>query len=405
MGATETVAHLCAFERRGAGTDTERRAALWLAEELAVSGREARLESFWCRPNWALAHAWHAALAVAGSIVSVYAPRPGGAVLLVALLSVVADAFTGTSLGRRLTPEHASQNVVSSATKDGAQRVHLILTANYDAGRAGFFYREGFRAITARMRTATGGLTPGWLGWFSIAIAWLVAVAILRVEGDHGRTIGALQLPPTAALLVAFAALLEIASADFSPAAGDNGSGVAAAVAVARALDAAPPRHLTVEVVLQGAGDVTGIGLSKHLRARRRELKRANTVVLGIAACGAGQPRWWTSDGPLVPLRYFRRLRNLCGELATREPQLGARAHHGRGSSPALNARLKRLPAIAFGCLDHRDIVPRAHRAGDSADALDARALASTIEFGLILVDAVEAAVGETRRAERAIPA
>ena len=78
MRATEIASRLEGFRGRVAGSDAERRAANWLAEELAASGRDVSVEPFWCRPNWALAHCWHIALAVAGSLISV-ASAPVGA--------------------------------------------------------------------------------------------------------------------------------------------------------------------------------------------------------------------------------------------------------------------------------------------------------------------------------------
>ena len=68
MRPLETTALLASFERRGPGTDAERRAARKLAQELFRAGHKVRTESFWCRPNWALAQAWHGLLAVAGSL-------------------------------------------------------------------------------------------------------------------------------------------------------------------------------------------------------------------------------------------------------------------------------------------------------------------------------------------------
>jgi len=65
MPAAQTAAQLTEFERRGAGTNSERLAALWLSQETESPHREATLETFWCRPNWALAHSWHALLAIA----------------------------------------------------------------------------------------------------------------------------------------------------------------------------------------------------------------------------------------------------------------------------------------------------------------------------------------------------
>jgi Peptidase family M28 len=394
MRAAQTVSGLTSFARRGAGTDAERRAALWLAGELQSSRREATVETFWCRPNWALAHAWHSLLGLAGSLVIVSDPKLGGAIVILALVSVAADSLTGQSLGRRLSPERASQNVVSRTDDDDDdQRITLIVTSNYDAGRTGLVNRDGPRSLAAWARrvAADGRLTLGWLGWLEVCLAWLVVVAFLRNAGATGSPIGVAQLIPTFALVLELALLLDLAVSEFGPGAGDNASGTAVALALVGALDAAPPRRLSVELVLQGAGDGSMIGLAKHLRTHRRELRPANTVVLGIAACGQGQPRWWVSDGALVPLRYLGRLRGLAEQVGGAGTNLDARAHRGRGATPALPGRAAGLPALAIGCLDARGLAPRSHQARDVADSLDPGVMDALLEFALTLVDAIDA--------------
>jgi hypothetical protein len=396
MRLAETIAGLTKFDGRRSGTDAERRAANWLGSELSASGRDARLEPFWCRPNWALGHAWHVALGLAGSLVAASEPRVGGAIVLVALLSLIADAVIGFSPGRRLTPERASQNVVAAAD-DTDDRVRLIVTANYDAGRAGLMYRDGLRGWAARMRDGARGLAPGWLAWTSLALVWLLVVAIIRSTGSHGGAIGVAQLIPTVALVLALALLLDQAGAATGPAAGDNASGVAVALALVRALDAAPPSRLAVEVVLEGAGEGGGLGLRRHLRARRRLLRPHNTIVLGIAACGSGQPRWWTSDGAFLPLRFHPRLRALCQQVASEESHLRAAPHRGRGATPALPARAAGIPAIAIGCLDGRGLAARSHQATDTAELIDEASLAATLAMALALVDAIDLDLARTR--------
>jgi hypothetical protein len=399
MGTVETVSALAAFDRRGAGSDAERRAALWLARELETSGREARIEPFWCRPNWALAHVWHIGLGLAGALLAVSSPYVGAALILASLVSVVTDGLFGLSPGRRLTPERASQNVVGparsadrpSSEAERSRHVRLIITANYDAGRTGLVYQDRLRTPLAWLKRSLRGLTPGWLGWLVIALLWLELTAIARVLGSHGTLIGALQLPPTIALVLGLALLLDAASASFGPAAGDNGSGVAVALALARALDAAPPRRATVELVLQGAGDGSGIGLRSFLRAHRSSLKPPGVVVLGIAPCAAGAPCWWVSDGALLPIHSFPQLRSLCAEVAAQNPELGARSYPGWGASPSLAARLRRLPAISIGCADERGTAPRSHQLADTPDGVDSSALDGAVEFGLLLVDALDA--------------
>jgi hypothetical protein len=431
MRPRETITALAAFEGRGPGTDAERRAAQWLARDLVASRQRVRVETFWCRPNWALAHAWHVALALVGSLLSVSDPTIGAALLAVALASIVADDVLGTSLGRRLTPERASQNVIATArsSRPGAgpgtgagpgsgpgagprsgpgsdPPARLIVTANYDAGRTGLIYRDPVRAAAARVRRATGGLAPGWLAWVVVAIAYELAIAIVRVAQHHPpHALGVLQLPPAVALVLALALLLEAAGAGFGPGAGDNASGTAVALELARtatpdvaravtadlAGTAAPDvtravtADLAIELVLQGAGQDEQIGLRRYLRARKRELRHANVAVLGIAASGAGEPAWWFSDGRLVPVRYGRGLRTLA-------ERTGATTHRGRGSTPALPARAAGLPAIAIGCLDDRGLSPRSHQRTDTQDHIDEAALNRAIALGLTLIAAITSA-------------
>jgi Peptidase family M28 len=406
----ETIRALGAFERRGPGTDAERRAARWLARELLAQRHRLRIEPFWCRPNWALAHAWHLAAALAGSLLSIGHPTLGAAVLVAALISIGADGLFGISPGRRLTPERASQNVVASppaVTHEepdvaahpappsvAPDKATLIITANYDAGRTALVYRDPFRRAAAGLRRLAGPAALGWLAWLSIAVAWLAVIAVVRTTTPHpSSTLGALQLPPTVALVLGLALLLEAAGAAYGPAAGDNGSGTAVAIALARVLAAAPPRHLTPTLVLQGAGEGHEIGLRRYLKTHRHELRPANAIVLGIAPCGAGHPRWWLSDGRLLPIPSTRRLREIAATVAADHPHLNAQAHRGRGATPALRARARRLPAIAIGSLDRKGLASRSHQPGDAPDHIDPHALDRAIEFGLILISTIDAAL------------
>jgi Peptidase family M28 len=386
---TETVSGLAGFKRRGPGTDAERRAATWLGDELVRGGRDVRIEPFWCRPNWALAHTWHVALAIAGSLIAIPSHTVGAVLVAMALVSIAADATIGISLGRRLTPERASQNVVATPPGEPAHPVRLIITANYDSGRTGVAYRDPFRGIAAALRRLLGGVPPGWLAWITIATAWLLGTAVMRIAGVSKQTVGAVQLVPTVALLIAVPLLLDIAGADWSPGANDNASGVAVALALVSALDAAPPAGVVVDLVLAGAGEGGGIGLRKYLRANRREVQPGNAIVLGVAPSGGGRPRWWLSDGPFIPLRYSARLRRLCAQIVSGEPHLGAAEHRGRGATPALPARARRLPSIAIGCLDDRGLAPRSHQVRDTSEAVDPKAMDDALQFAVMLADAI----------------
>jgi Peptidase family M28 len=423
MRPLETIRGLTAFERRGPGTDAERRAARWLAGERIGARLRVRVETFWCRPNWAMAHAWHVALALVGSLLAPSSPTIGAILLAIALGSTISDEVTGVSLGRRLTPERASQNVVATAASPKSSapeaKTPLIITANYDAGRTALVYRDPLRGAAARLRNLAGPAALGWLAWLSIAIAWLLAVAIVRTSASGSSTaLGLIQLPPTVGLVLGLALLLEAAGAPYGPAANDNASGIAVATALIRALAQNPPDNLAVELVLAGAGNGGEIGIRRYLRIRRRELRRANAIVIGIAPSGTGHLHYWRSDGRLVPLGYARPLRALASEALAPEAlasaalasdaiasgALGANPtpatpHRDRGASPAQPARARGLAAIAIGCLDQRGVAPRSHQANDDQATIDEATLDRTATVVKTLIDAIDAslaAAGQT---------
>jgi hypothetical protein len=412
MQPLETIAGLAAFERRGPGTDAERRAARWLAASLLGKRQRVRLETFWCRPNWAMAHAWHVALALLGSLLSPSHPTIGTVLLAIALVSVITDEVTGVSLGRRLTPERASQNVIvrpaTAQTEPGeepARRTPLIVTANYDAGRTALIDRDAPRRVAAYLGRVAGPLALGWLAWLSIAIIWLLATAIIRLTSHHAPSeLGAIQLPPTIALVFGLALLLEAAAAAPGPAANDNASGAATAIALTQALTTNLPANLVPELVLAGAGEGGHIGIRRHLRQNRRELKRDNAIVLGIAPCGSGELHYWKTDGPLIPLRYARPIQDLAHETTsvTSVPSAtsvtSATPHRARGATPAFAARARGLAAGALGRLDHHGLPPRSHQPTDQAEAIDETALDETIQFAIQLTEAIDASIGASRR-------
>jgi hypothetical protein len=356
---------------------------------------------------------WHVALAIAGSLIALALPIAGIVLLAVALISVLADAFTGRSLGRRLSPERASQNVIAVPAEPSAGNIRLVVTANYDAGRLGLAYRA--RPVTSQLVNALRGVSPGWIGWLAITIAWLLAIAALRQAGHTSGAIGALQFPPTVALLLGLALLIDLATGLWSPAAGDNATGVAAAMQVAESIAAAPPQNLTVELLLAGAGDAEQIGLRHHLRGirrgqtrrwlRRQATARSHTIVVCIGASGDGAPHWWESDGTLIPLRYSATLRRACARIGLDEAHLELGSHRGRSNTGAYAARAAGLPALTIGCLDVHHAAPHSHLKTDTTVAVDRSSLGRTIQFALLLVDAIDAEVGRTEPRSAATPA
>ncbi len=284
MDLADTVAQLVRFERRGPGTDAERRAALWLARRLRAGGREAEVETVWVRPHETAALALHALAGVAGSVLAAFVPIAGVAVLAAALASLVLDVLGRLWLLRRLTFRRATQNVVSPPPpRSGAEpALRLVVTAAYDAGRTAIVRRDSLARLAARARARLGGRLPGWRGVLVAATALALAASAGRLATE-AQWVAVVQLLPTVVLLVALALLVDAAAGEVSPSA-SPASAVAVALALVEALDEAPPRHLGVEVLLAGAG--TGPALGARASCSRD------------AVLGAPRRRWFSTSSP-----------------------------------------------------------------------------------------------------------
>ena len=127
--------------------------------------------------------------------------------------------------------------------------------------------------------------------------------------------------------------------------------------------------------------------MRRYLKAHRRKLRDRTTIVIGLAASGDGPPRWWRSDGRLIPIRYTRRLNELAETAAEGE----ATRWRGRGGTPALPARMRGLPAIAIGTIDAANQIER-----DADKPLQ--------QFALRLTEAIDSALEPDRTADEPAP-
>jgi hypothetical protein len=392
---------LCAFRGRAAGSDAERRAANRLAARLRETGRPTDVEPLWVNPYAAATYALHAALAAAGGLLAVAVPVAGLAVVAATLVSLVLDLSGVAFLLRRCTPRRATQNVVAGPGEDVPRPVVLVIAAHYDAPRVGLARRERLRRLEARARAALGGHAPGPFGLLAAAVTIVAGCCALRVAGTEGTVVSVVQLIPTVGLVLAVAALLDLALAPPGPGANDPASGVAVALAVADALSDLPPRAVTVEVVFAGAGagPGPGLGMRAQVRALRRGRRREDVIVIGLGPCGRGRVRWLTREGALLARGTHRRMGELCAAVAAEEAHLGAAPAATRTVTAAHAARAAGLPAVAIACLDADGIAAGSGQLGDVPERLDARAMRDAVEFCLALVAKVDDEVAERRGA------
>lgn len=401
MDPLEEIEDLVGFERRGPGTDAERRAAGHLARRLEDLDRQATIEPTRVWPSYALAHALNSVLALLASVVSVSAPRVGFALALVAVVSTLGDLTGRLYLARRLTGRRASQNVVSTAVSDRPGT--LILVAHYDAARTGLVFDPRIlgrgAALGARLNRPLGAFEP--LFWSMVAVT---VCAALRVNGIDALWLSAVQFPPTVALVIGVALLLNIAVSPIGPGAGDNASGVATVLRLAGRYGRGALEHYDVWVLLTGAEESLLLGMHEWMKRHRRELDPERTVFLNIDNVGHGTVRYLTKEGFVFARPYHPRLVGMCREIAEEdaERRFAARGYASRFATDALVARRAGYPAITVTCLNAIDYAPHYHQMTDTPGNVEPEALDRAYEFCAALIERLDERVGpELSSAER----
>ena len=375
---------LVAFDGRWPGTDAERRAAGHLEQRLQALGRDADVEPTSIFPNYPVTHAIHALIGIVGSVLSVYQPVVGAALVLFATVSTFGD-LTGTFyLVRRLTGRRASQNV--SSTEGGDKPGVVILTAHYDAARTGTVFSR--RAV--ERRATFGKLIRRGLGPFEPffwALFLILVCTIVRLIGFEGTPFTVAQFIPTVVLIASIPLFVDIALSAIVPGANDNASGVATVLRLAERYGGRL-EHFDLWVVFPGAEEGLLLGMREWMRVHKRNLDRERTVFLNVDIAGNGTVRWIEKEGFVMAMRYHPTLVDMCEEIGN------GRAMTSRGATDALIPRAAGYPAITITSRNALDYAPNWHQPTDTPDRIDLDSLDRTYDFCCALIERLDASIG-----------
>ncbi len=403
-GRMELIRELCSFEGRGPGTDAERRAANMLAGRLRAIRRRVQVEPFFAHPQYAVVHLIHAALGVAGSIVSTIEPAIGFALVFLAAVSTYLDLNTRLYLVRSLLFRRVSQNVVSRGDRPDAS-ARLILTAHYDAARTGYVFSKAsdrIRRLPERIRLALG---PFRL-FFWLGLAPLLPILGARMAGLDATWLSALQAVPTIVLIVAAFLLIDIALSAIVPGAYDNASGVAAVLSASDELRASPPPNLDVWVVLTGSEESFCEGIRAFVGRHRDALDRDSTYFINVDSVSHGGVAYEISQGAVISVPHDPELIELCEALALSGLAPAPRPIRHPLLDDALPPRIYGYRVITIRTTDEEgNLAPWYHTLEDVPDRVDPDALTRATEFVVSLAGLIDREVGRGARPEAEEPA
>ncbi len=327
---------------RGSASRDEQDAARWAAARLEECGATGvGVERYAGRTTNSWSFAGHSAIALAGQLLG----GVGGAlVALASLVSLERDASGRSPWRRRLAGGAEGASAFGQVPASGERRGAVVIVAHIDTAKTGLAWHPRVTQLGAQRNLARRAMDPV-MGLQAAAIAGSAVTALLPRRSVVRRVVG---IPAAALNLVAIALNLDIARSPVVPGANDNASGVAAALAVARAFAANPPGNVDLEIALVGSEEVGMAGFHAWLERRQAALDPSRTLVLGLDTVGSGTPIVAAAEGAVATHRYPEGALELVdeGALLAGEPE-PQRWRIGAWTDPLL-ALLRGYPAASI---------------------------------------------------------
>ncbi len=374
------VEALAGMPRGSAGRD-EQDAARWAAARLEECGAAGvGVERYAGRTTNSWSFATHSAVALAGQLLG----GVGGAlVALASLVSLERDASGRSPWRRRLAGGAEGASAFGRVPAAGERRGAVVIVAHIDTAKTGLAWHPRVTQLGAQRNLARRAMDPV-MGLQAAAIAGSALAALLPRRSVVRRLVA---IPAAALNLLAIFLNLDIARSPAVPGANDNASGVAAALAVARAFVARPPENVDLEIALVGSEEVGMAGFHAWIERRQAALDPSRTLVLGLDTVGSGTPIVAAAEGAVATHRYPEDALELVdeGALLAGEPEL-QRWRIGGWTDPLL-ALLRGYPAASILSVGP-GYYPHYHHPSDLPEFVDYESVAACARIAAGTVEA-----------------
>ncbi len=277
-------------------------AAEWVAERLrGLGATDVRVEServhgtYW----WPLGLAAMAGVAAGG--LALRGHRAAGAALAgLAGLAAADDLPPGRRRLRSLLPQRTASTVVGELGPPDAERT-VVLVAHHDAAHAGLLYHPAIPELVF-------GRFPWLIDRVDTSPPLMAPVLAIPLMVGGGALAGrpALVKAGTAVSALSAAALADIGRRETVPGANDNATGVAALLAIARALSEHPSERVRLMLVSTSEESMCE-GMQSFCGRHLRELPSESTFFMALDTLGSPHLLALRGEGMLRMREYPRR--------------------------------------------------------------------------------------------------
>lgn len=349
-------------------SDGERRAADWLHERLDGYGCDTTVEQVPAYPSYAVPIGLLSAVAAAGAWAGGRGHRFLGSLAAGLAAAGIVDDITaggGNTFRRLFLRARTAYNVVA-VTGDPAATRTLVVLAHHDAAPSGVVFDATVNDWVARRHPdLVERMTSNPPLWWPV-----IAGPVLACAGSATGS-AALRRAGLALSVASAAAMADIASRGPVPGANDNLSGVAALVAVARALQEQPVRGLRVMLVSAGAEEAIQQGIRGFADRHFGSLPRNGTTFLNLDTVGSGRLVLLDGEGPVRMHDYDRATLDLVARCADEAGVPLLRGLRSRNSTDGSVPLRHGYPTATLVSVDDRKLLPHYHQDTDLPEHVD----------------------------------
>jgi hypothetical protein len=363
MDPRHTIEHLTTWDRPSA-SDGERRAAVWISDQLNRMGIESRVEEESAHGTYWWPVGIFTALGAAAGLL--------GRRVLGTLLGAFAAFGVWEECGlwhghwtRRLLPKRSTWNVVGRGGDADAKRT-VVLVAHHDAAHTGLAF--DFTAVRWYARRFPHLVEQGrvWPGTMSLVFGGPLLVALGSLLGSRlVRKLG------TVVSLGSTLSMADIGMRKVVPGANDNLSAVAAMLQVAENVAADPVEGLRVLFVSTGSEESFEEGMAAFIDRHEHELPRESTDIIVLDTVGSPRLILLEGEGMLTRRPYDGPLKD---EIEAGAGDAGVdllREHWLSFGSDALIALRRGYRTALIASFDEDKLPSNYHQHTDTADRID----------------------------------
>jgi len=359
---------------RGAQTEAEREAALYIKGRLEEHAPDTGFDEFHAIDNYPFLFAAYYAEFFLVALVAIWFPLLSGLYGSVIFVAYLAE-FMGYRVLARLLPQFDTQNVVARFLALRPRKL-IVVTAHYDSGAASPLSSPILLPLLRPLHLII-------VCCMVLIIAACAADALaLRTAADYPGT-EALRWSATGVLAVA-ALFVFLASGRGEHIRGaiTNASGVAALLQLAEELRKNPVEEADVWLVATGSHASWMSGM-RHLLDEHK-LDKGRTCILNLEGVGGGQLHYLTAEGMLHRMHAAPALRDAAEKVG---PAYDVTPATLRAIPTAAHAPLARgYQAMSIMGLDSEGLPPHWNQPEDRLSEVDEKAIATAAAFTAALI-------------------